>query len=50
MTDYKTDDNYIRFLARKWWNWDITPPEHLIEEVRQYIKEHPNEFRGLGPQ
>lgn len=41
---------YIRRLAREWWNWDITPPPEYYDKVGEYIKCHPEEFKGAGPQ
>lgn len=45
------DDRYdIRRLAHEYWNWDILPPKEYALAVSGYIVEHPEEFRGAGPQ
>lgn len=45
------DDRFdIRRLAHEWWYWDITPPAEYIYKMGEYIKCHPEEFKGAGPQ
>lgn len=45
------DDRFdVRRLAHEWWNWDITPPAEYYYNVGEYIKCHPEEFKGAGPQ
>ena len=50
-SDSEDDDRYdVRRLAHEWWNWDITPPAEYYYNVGEYIKCHPEEFKGAGPQ
>lgn len=45
------DDCYdVRRLAHEYWNCDITPPAEYYYKVGEYIKCHPEEFKGLSPQ
>lgn len=41
------DPNSVRRQSHNWWNWDIMP---LSDSVRAYILNHPEEFKGAGPQ
>lgn len=40
----------IRRMAHDWWNWDIPPREGYAQQVHDYIRDHPNEFRGAVAQ
>ena len=45
------DDRYdTRRLAHEWWTWGITPPAECYYNVKEYVRCHPDEFRGVGPQ
>ena len=45
------DDRYaIRRLAHEYWNWDIMPPAGYAHTIYEYIAQHPEEFKGAGPQ
>ena len=41
---------YVQRLAHEWWYWDITPPAEYYYKVGEYIKCHPDEFKGVKPQ
>lgn len=43
--EYKT-----QIYAHRWWNFDETPPAEYYYNVKEYIKCHPEEFKGAGPQ
>lgn len=40
----------IRLMAYKYWNLNIMPPPAYYYRVGEYIKCHPEEFKGAGPQ
>ena len=45
----------IQKWAHQWWNWesiitDSFPPDELYPIIIQYIQDHPEEFKGAGPQ
>ena len=40
----------IQRMAHEWWNWDIQPREGYAQQVHDYIRDHPNEFRGAVAQ
>lgn len=40
----------IRHWAFLWWNFDRIPPIEIRAEVIKYIQDHPNDFKGAGPQ
>lgn len=44
------EERRIRILAVRAWNHNELPPEPDREQVAKYIKEHPELFRGAGPQ
>ena len=45
------DDRFdVRRLAHEYWNWGIMPPAEYYYNVGKYIKCHPEEFKGAGPQ
>ena len=45
------DDRFdVRRLAHEYWNLDIMPPAEYYYNVGEYIKCHPEEFKGAGPQ
>ena len=56
--DDKCKEERERVLSKlcfEWWNFNIMPPEHLIEEgvceeMMKYISTHPENFRGTCPQ
>ena len=43
--EYKT-----QIYAHRFWNFDENPPAEYAYQVREYIKCHPEEFKGAGPQ
>ena len=44
-------ENYkIRFYAHRYWNFDELPPVTYRALVVKYITDHPDEFKGAGPQ
>lgn len=43
--DYK-----VSIYAHRWWNFDEQPPAEYYYNVREYVKCHPEEFKGAGPQ
>ena len=43
--EYKT-----QIYAHRWWNFDEQPPAEYYYNVREYVKCHPEEFKGAGPQ
>lgn len=45
VTEYKT-----QIYAHRFWNFDEQPPTDYIYQVREYIKCHPEEFKGAGLQ
>lgn len=45
-----TKENRIRHWAFLWWNFGTMPPREIRIEVIKYIQEHPNDFKGAGPQ
>ena len=45
VAEYKT-----QIYAHRWWNFDETPPAEYYYNVKEYIKCHPEEFKGAGPQ
>ena len=50
MTKEEFMHNYkIKIWAHKWWYLDEKVPEKYIPDVRKYIKEHPEEFKGAVP-
>lgn len=56
--DDKCKEERERVLSKlcfEWWNFNIMPPECLIEdgvceEMMKYIDSHPEKFRGACPQ
>ena len=46
------DDRFaVRRLAHEYWNWDIIYSSiDYYQEVFAYIRNHPEEFKGAGPQ
>ena len=41
----------VRRLAHEYWNWDIIPQSvEYYQQVFNYIRNHPEEFKGAGPQ
>ena len=40
----------VRLMAHKYWNLGIMPPAEYYYNVGRYIKCHPEEFKGAGPQ
>lgn len=44
------EEKRIRLLAFRAWNYNELPPEPDREQVAKYINEHPELFRGAGPQ
>lgn len=46
----KKQEEDVRRLAHRWWNFDETPPTEYYYNVKEYIKCHPDEFKGAGPQ
>lgn len=40
----------IHHMARLYWDFDIIPPKEYILEVMNYIRNHPEYFKGLIPQ
>ena len=40
----------IRFYAHRYWNFDELPPVTYRALVAKYIIDHPDEFKGAGPQ
>jgi hypothetical protein len=47
MTEYTELD--IAKLALKYWNEDKIPPEDAMTLVAEYIRTHPDLFRGVIP-
>lgn len=45
-----TKENRIRHWAFLWWNFDQLPPVDIRIDVMKYIQEHPQDFKGAGPQ
>ena len=45
-----TKENRVRHWAFMWWYFDQTPPVDIRIDVMKYIQEHPEEFKGAGPQ
>lgn len=45
-----SEQELIRKMAHDFWNWDKIPPEEYWEAVRIYFRDHPEEFKGAGPQ
>ncbi len=45
VAEYKT-----QIYAHRFWNFDEQPPTEYAYQVREYIKCHPEEFKGAGPQ
>ena len=43
-------DWIIRKIAFDCWNFDTPIPTEYISQVIEYIRNHPQEFRGLVPQ
>ena len=46
----KQEDMRIHILALHWWNCDDSIPIEDIAAVQRYINEHPELFKGAGPQ
>lgn len=45
------DDRFeVQRLAHEYWNFGIMPPAEYYFNVGEYIKCHPEEFKGAGPQ
>ena len=45
------DDRFaVRRLAHEYWTWGIMPPSEYYYKVGEYIRCHPEEFKGAGPQ
>ena len=44
------EQKHIRWLAHQWWNFDLQPPEKYRQQVLEYLRDHPDEFKGLTPQ
>ena len=45
-----TEEYKTQIYAHRWWNFDEQPPAEYYYKVREYIKCHPEEFKGAGPQ
>ena len=44
------DDRYdVRRLAHEYWDLNIMPPPEYYYNVGEYIRCHPEEFRGVVP-
>lgn len=50
MTLTADNEDFIYLLAIDYWYFDVLPPQEYCEVVSQYIKKHPEEFRGATPQ
>lgn len=45
-----TEEYKTQIYARRWWNFGEQPPAEYYYKVGEYIKCHPEEFNGAGPQ
>ena len=45
-----TREYKIKIYAHRWWNFDEEVPAGYRLDVIKYISEHPEEFKGAGPQ
>ena len=51
MTKEEFTEKYkISIYAHRWWNFDEQPPEKYKQQVKQYLIDHPEEFKGADPQ
>lgn len=45
-----TEEYKISIYAHRWWNFNENPPIEYFPLVYHYIRTHPEEFKGAGPQ
>jgi len=51
MTREEYIENYkVSVYAHRYWNFGKIPPDKYKPLVAEYIRKHPEEFKGLTPQ
>ena len=43
------EEQKIRIYAHEYWDLDQLPPNEYISAVITYIRDHPEEFKGVVP-